>query len=305
MARTPNLKGLTFDGLDFPEDVIVETNSYCNLSCIMCPYPFLKRSKGEMDFQVFTKIVDEVAGISPNSRFWVAILGEPLLGKNLITMLRYARDKGLKHINLNTNATFLTPEMTSQLLDSGIENLHVSLDASSSETYDKIRVGGDFDTSVRNVECFLAEKRKRGITSLQVTAQMIVMEQNEHEAEEFKQYWLSRGAVVKIRLKMGWGAAVTPEDLKAAALKRDIPCAWLLRSVSIHWDGTFAQCDADYEAEYSPGDIKTQTIKEIWDNELAIRRKRTLSLNYLHPPCDTCLDWSVGRAQYFYPAEPK
>jgi radical SAM protein with 4Fe4S-binding SPASM domain len=271
----------------------------------MCPYPFLKRPKGEMELKIFTKIVDEVAEKSPNSRFWVAILGEPLLGKNLVTMLRYARDKGLKHINLNTNATFLTPEMTSQLLDCGIENLHVSLDATTKETYNKIRIGGDFEASARNLEFFLVEKKKRGINSLNAIAQMIIMDQNESEVEEFKQYWLSRGAVVKVRLKMGWGEAVTPEDLKTAALKRDFPCAWLLRSVSIHWDGSFAQCDADYEGKYSPGDIKTQTIKEIWDNELAKRRKATLALDFTQPPCDTCLDWSVGRAQYYYPEEPK
>ena len=100
---------------------------------------------------------------------------------------------------------------------------------------------------------------------------------------------------------MGWGAAVAAEDLKAAAVKRDFPCAWLLRSVSIQWDGRFAQCDADYEGTHSPGNVKTQTIKDVWDNELAVRRTRTLALDFSHAPCDTCLDWSVGRAQMFYP----
>jgi radical SAM protein with 4Fe4S-binding SPASM domain len=303
MARTPKLSGLTFNWMDFPEDVIVETNAHCNLRCIMCPYPFLKRPKGEMDFEVFAKIVDEVAQESPTSRLWVAILGEPLLGKNLVPMLRYAKNKGIKHINLNTNATFLTPKITYKLLDCGIENLLVSLDATTKETYDQIRVKGDFPTVVRNVENFLAEKQRLGLKLPNVIAQFIIMDQNEKEIEDFKSHWLSRGAVVKLRLKMGWGTAVTAEDLQVAAVKRDFPCAWLLRSVSIHWDGQFAQCDADYEATNSPGNIKTQPIKEIWDHELATRRKRTLALDFSNPPCDTCLDWSVGRAEFFYPEE--
>jgi len=54
--RKPRLESLTFDRMSFPEDVIVETFAHCNLRCIMCPYPTLKRPKGEMTLDVFTKI---------------------------------------------------------------------------------------------------------------------------------------------------------------------------------------------------------------------------------------------------------
>jgi sulfatase maturation enzyme AslB (radical SAM superfamily) len=77
--RKPSLDALTFERLPFPEDVIVETFAYCNLRCIMCPYPNLQRSKGEMSFDVFKKIVDEMAMENPCGRLWVAILGEPFL----------------------------------------------------------------------------------------------------------------------------------------------------------------------------------------------------------------------------------
>ena len=301
MIRKPKLEGLTFEQMPFPEDVIVETFAYCNLRCIMCPYPFLKRPKGEMEFSVFRKIVDEVAKENPNGRFWLAILGEPLLGENLFKMLHYARDAGLTNIHLNTNAMCLTQEKTHALLESGIDKLLVSLDAFTKETYDQIRIGGDFDAVVRNLEYFLVEKARLNLEKPDVIAQYIIMDQNAHEVEQFKNFWLPRGAIVKIRLKMGWGKAVEAEDLNAAVVERSFPCPWLLRSVSIHWDGKFAQCDADYEAEHSPGDIRIQTIKEIWDGELAMRRARNWALDFSQPPCDTCKDWSVGRSEWYYP----
>lgn len=303
--RKPRLENLTFENMPFPEDVIVETYAHCNLRCIMCPYPVLKRAKGEMDFAVFTKIADEMARENPDGRLWVAILGEPLLGKNLVKMLFYARDKGIRKIHLNTNATFLTQEMTHELFDCGIDKLLVSLDACTKETYDKIRIGGDFPAVIRNLEYFLAEKKRLGLQKPDVIAQFIVMDQNEHETEAFKKYWLEKGAIVKIRIKMGWGNAVKAEDLAAADIERNFPCPWLLRSVSIHWDGKFAQCDADYEAKYSPGDINFQTIKEVWDGELAKRRERNWALDFNHAPCDTCKDWSVGRAEFYYPQKEK
>ena len=298
--RRPRIEALTFDRLSFPEDVIVETHSYCNLSCIMCPYPNLKRPKGEMDLAVFEKIVNEIAAEVPKSRIWMAIMGEPLLGKNLIKMIRYAKQRGVKSVNLNTNATFLSKEMTRELLEAEVDTILVSLDARTQAAYDKIRIGGDFPTVMKNLTFFLKEKRQQGHTKPDVVAQFIIMEQNEHEVEAFKDFWLSRGVIVKVRLKLGWGDAVSTEDLDVANIKRDFPCPWLLRTASIHWDGRFAQCDADYEGEYSPGDIRYQSIKEVWNGELAKRRERHWQNDFEHPLCRDCKDWSVGRAEFFY-----
>src|SRR4030067_357748 len=100
--RMPSLTGITTDDLPFPADVIVETTSYCNLRCIICPYPLLKRTKGDMDIKIFKKIVDEIQEENPSTGLWVAIMGEPLLrGKRLINMLAYANEKGLENVNLN------------------------------------------------------------------------------------------------------------------------------------------------------------------------------------------------------------
>lgn len=302
--RKPRLESLTFERMSFPEDVIVETFAHCNLRCIMCPYPNLQRPKGEMTLDVFTKIVDEMAMENSRCRLWVAILGEPLLRpQSLFRMLNYARNKGIDNIHLNTNATFLSEEIAHQIFEAGVKDLLISIDAFTKDTYDLIRVGGDFPAVVKNLESFLAEKKRRGLDRPNVIAQYIIMDQNEHEVESFKNHWLSKGAIVKVRLKMGWGSAIETEDLNDAKVERNFPCPWLLRSVSIHWDGTFAQCDADYEGGYSPGDIRTQTIKEVWDGELAKRRENHWNLDFSHPLCQDCKDWSVGRAVFYYPGK--
>src|SRR3989338_7530331 len=96
--RKPKLEGVTKDELPFPADVIVEVTSYCNLRCIICPYPTLKRPKGDMSFEVFKKIVDEIAREDPSAGLWVAIMGEPLIrGEGLLQMLSYPKEK--KHPN--------------------------------------------------------------------------------------------------------------------------------------------------------------------------------------------------------------
>ncbi|MCU0608402.1 MAG: radical SAM protein [Chitinispirillaceae bacterium] len=303
MNRVPLLEDLNLKRVDFPIDIIVETCSFCNLSCIMCPYPTMKRPKGEMAFSTFKKIADEIAREAPaKSRLWVAIIGEPLLrGPALIEMLDYAARTGVQNIHLNTNATFLTAELADQLLALDLKEILISLDALTKETYDRIRVGGDFDRVMKNIEYLLDRKKKMAGKGPAVIVQMIVMDENAHEADAFREYWLARGVIVKIRLKCGWGTICSTEDLDSAAVKRDFPCPWLVRAALVQWNGAFAQCDADFEATYSPGSILKQSIKEVWNTELAQRREKHWNLDFSHPLCSPCKDWSVGRARFYYP----
>ena len=300
----PDLEAVkkTLQRYPFPVDVIVETIAHCNLRCIMCPQPELKRQRGEMSFEIFKKIADEVAKESPETRMWLALMGEVLLmGDKAIEMIRYAKSVGVGSIHLNTNAEMMDSKIADQLIALGVDEIIVGMDGFTEETYDKIRVGGDFKTTVDNVKYLLNKRNEMGMSKPKVVMQIIVMDENEHEVEEFKSYWLAQGAVVKVRPKLGWGTGVKAENLNLPETERTFPCPWLTRTVSIQWNGKFGQCDADYEGEHSPGDIRTQTIKEVWDGELAIRRERHWSGDFTHELCKECKDWSAGRSQFFYP----
>lgn len=63
----------------FPKVVLIDTISYCNLKCSMCFYRNMKRKKGIMSWDLFTKIIDEIADVDKNVRVWMVFLGEALL----------------------------------------------------------------------------------------------------------------------------------------------------------------------------------------------------------------------------------
>ena len=283
---------------DFPVNVIVETSSYCNLKCSICPNPFMKRKKGNMDFDVFKKIVDEVAE-RPETTLWLALLGEPLMNPDqLIDMVYYAKRIGLKDVRLNTNGLLLTERISCELVDAGLDYVLVSVDAVKPSTYKKIRVGGDLAKLIKNIE-HLMSIRYENKSQLKVVVQFIVMEENEKEVEAFKEFWIKRGAIVKVRPKLSWGNTIEAKNLNLEQKDRTYPCPWLMRTVSIQWTGRLAQCDFDYEGIYSPGDVREQTIKEIWDGEIMKRRQKHLKGDFTHPLCSTCRDWQVGLAVYY------
>ena len=303
----PNIQDVKngLEKYDFPRDIIVEATRHCNLRCIMCPYPILKRPKGVMEFSLFKKIVDETAQKDTDTKIWLAIMGEPLLiGEKLIEFISYAKQQGIKNVNLNTNAVFLSSEMAQGLIDCGLDRVIISIDGATEESYNKIRRGGDFNKVCSNVERMLELREASNSSTPEIIVQFIEMEENAGEAETFKEHWLKRNAVVKIRPKLGWGDAVNSAVLDQTAESTErFPCAWLTRTVSIHWDGSFAQCDADYEGTYSPGDLNHQTIEEVWKGEIAKRSEKHWSGDFDFLPCKNCKDWLAGRSYFYYPAK--
>lgn len=300
----PNLVEVrpTLRRTDFPEVVVVETVARCNLSCPMCPQPDLKRARGEMPMPLFHNIVDEVARENPDTDFWLAIMGEPLLmGERFIEMVAYAKRQGLRRVHLNSNACLLTEELARGLIHAGLDEIIVGMDAVTEATYRVVRQGGDFHTTVANVERLIALKKELGVTTPRLIMQFIVMDENEHEVEEFKAFWLARGQVVKLRPKLGWGTGVKADNLTLPDSERNFPCPWLIRTVSIQWNGRLNQCDADFEGAYSPGDLNRQSLREIWNGELARRREKHWSQDFSHDLCKQCKDWAAGRSLFLNP----
>ncbi|MBU1340783.1 MAG: radical SAM protein [Proteobacteria bacterium] len=304
-GRKPKIDDSGLVRLPFPAEIAIETHSYCNFRCIICPYSAMKRPKGIMSKKLLHKIIDEVAKESPDTRLWFAIMGEPLMDKNIISHLKYAKENGAHRLHLNTNGTFLEEQIAKDLADIEVESVYIAIDALSPEIFDKVRPGGDFQRIMRNVENFIKLRNEHPTCNTEIVVQFIVMDENSHEVESFHHYWSKKGVVVKIRLRQGWGVNVDAPDLKNAKIDR-FPCPWLIRTMNVHWTGKVTQCDVDFEEEYSAGDINHQTIKDIWDSELSKRRERHWNYDFEHSLCLNCQDWAAGRAEFLYPnAESK
>jgi radical SAM protein with 4Fe4S-binding SPASM domain len=292
---------------EFPLLVSIETSAYCNLDCIMCPQGKMKRPRGYMEMGLFKKIIDEIAKEAPNTMLWFAIMGEPLLnGKVFLEMLKYAHDKGINDTNLNSNGCVMTKELADGLLDCGLNRIFFGIDAASKKTYEMIRRNGKYEETMANIDYIIRKKKELGLKNPELVMQFIAMKENEHEVELFKEYWLAKGASVKIRPRMGWGGkGVSADNLVIPETERTFPCPWLVRTVSIHWSGNMAQCDGDWSGEYNVGNLKDHTIKELWNGPLKERRERHWNNDFNFLPCSECKDWSAGISYMYHPDDKK
>ena len=131
-----------------PVCLYLEVTNRCNLLCETCPRTFEElEPPADMSWALFTRIVDQYPNIA---RVVLHGVGEPMLVKDLPRMIRYLKDRGT-YVLFNTNGTLLQPKKFPGLIDCGLDELRVSLDAADRATYLKVRGKDFFQRIVRDV----------------------------------------------------------------------------------------------------------------------------------------------------------
>ena len=307
MATAPDLRqiGKTLKQIAFPTRFAVELCADCNLRCSMCHHPQMRRPKGVMPFELWTKLADQVAAHAPRTEVWFSFCGEPLLEPQLLLkMIAYGREAGLESISINTNGVLLTPDLDGPILDSGIERIVFGVDGLSKPVFEKVRLGADHATVYGNIERLLKARERRG-GGPEIFVQFIEMDENEHELEDYRRYWLERGASLKIRNKLSWGGKFdTPLDIP---FEDRIPCPWAITMMHVFWDGRVPRCPGDTEGEEGVGNAWHEPLDVLWA-KLGKYRELHLAHRFDELPerCHTCTDWMVGAAHRVRPhEEPK
>lgn len=140
-----------------PVCLYLEVTNRCNLLCETCPRTFeALEPPADMSWALFTRIVDQVPDIA---RVVLHGVGEPMLVRDLPRMIRYLKDRGT-YVLFNTNGTLLTPKKFEWLVDSGLDELRVSIDAADAATYRRVRGKDFFHRIVRDVGRFTAYQRE-------------------------------------------------------------------------------------------------------------------------------------------------
>ncbi len=169
--------------LALPKYLQVEPVGQCNLRCQMCPIQF--RDDGPpngppafMDFGTFTRLIDEfLPGLE---HLQVQGLGEPMMHPRYFDMVAYAARRGVR-VSSNSNLTLLNPTRAERCVTSGLDELHVSIDGATADTYERIRVRGKLARVLANVELLQEAKRRLASDTPRLRMVAVAMRQNLHE----------------------------------------------------------------------------------------------------------------------------
>jgi MoaA/NifB/PqqE/SkfB family radical SAM enzyme len=111
-------------------------------------------------------------------------VGEPMLVRHLPEMIRYLKARGT-HVLFNTNGTLLAPRKQAEIIDTGLDELRVSLDAAEAATFLKVRGKDMFDRIVRNVSAFTNLQAATGATKPVVSLWLTGLKETVDQLPEF------------------------------------------------------------------------------------------------------------------------
>jgi MoaA/NifB/PqqE/SkfB family radical SAM enzyme len=136
-----------------PVCLYLETTNRCNLLCTTCPRTFEDlEPAADMSWELFTSIVDQFPRIA---RVVLHGVGEPMMVRALPRMIRYLKERGV-YVLFNTNGTLLTQRAGRELIDARLDELRISLDAATPQTFALVRGRDLFARILRNVRAFTA-----------------------------------------------------------------------------------------------------------------------------------------------------
>jgi radical SAM protein with 4Fe4S-binding SPASM domain len=274
---------------DFPPYLQIEPTSICNYRCVFCyqtDNKFNKRSfghMGHMSLDTFKKIVDQAKG---NVEFIsLASRGEPLLCPDFKKMLEYTRGKFF-NLKINTNASLLDEEMSHAILKSGVKTIGFSADAAESSLYSKLRVNGKLDKVVSNIKKFQEIKKKNYSNSKIITRVAGVKVNKQQNLEDMEKYWSDMVDQVAFVDYMPW-----ENVYESKYSKIQTPCSDLWRRMFIWWNGKVNPCDVDYKSELSVGNIKDNTISNLWKSGKykELRKQHEAKFRKNVSPCNRCV----------------
>ena len=75
------------------------------------------------EIEKFTKIIDKITEIKKDTRIWMVFFSKPLMmakkSLSIFDMIKYAKDKGLTDVVVNSNANFMNESNARKLIESG------------------------------------------------------------------------------------------------------------------------------------------------------------------------------------------
>lgn len=266
----------------FPKVLSIEFSSACNAKCIMCPQPEMDRKKENMSEETLKLIIESCKNqpLKKINLFW---MGDSTVDKNMIDKMRIIR-KNLPKVKLylSTNSQLLTHERSDIIIDEHLlDVINFDIDGFTRHTFESIRKRLKFDTVVNNVNYFLT-KLKQSNKKIQTRVTIIDMAPTQHEVKKFVEHWTEKVDKVDVNHYNTWLGSQeernydSNDHLKKEHEKRftesttesfNFSCTHPWEEMVIGADGRVGFCCLDYELSEEIGNIKSNSIKEIWQGD--------------------------------------
>jgi len=289
--------------LPAPKSVKIELTSQCNYRCGFCAHRLRLKNRGEMRWELYTRLVSEMvdAGVEELGMFFI---GESFMCQWLPKAVEFAKRRGIAYTFLTTNASLSTPERVKACMEAGLDSLKFSMNNADEEQFVEITQVKPrlFRAALANLKAAKAIRDEGGhgcglyASSIRYDGeQQVRMQELVDQIVPYvdEHYWLplySMGSLAQEREEELGYRPIAGNQGRLGALREPLPCWSAFTEGHITYDGKLSACCFDAGDKWVMADLTEVSFMEGWNSE-AFRNLREAHLrrDVSGTICESCV----------------
>lgn len=273
---------------DFPLHLDIETTDLCNLKCPMCSRTIMDNNEKIKKNRFISKeeymhIIDQACEHGVKS-IKLQYLGEPLLHKDIVFQVKYAKQRGVLDVMLNTNGVLLTKKMSTDLLEAGLDKIFISFDAVNPKLYEQQRVGTSMGLVIDNIYNLVKIRNKISPkTFIRLTMVLYPDPIWKKQFEAMKIMW--DGLIDAL----GYGLYNERDKYKKVEFQKadGFVCQQIFQRMFLKCNGNVSICCTDEYDTFNIGNWRKDKLYDLWNSE-KYKKIRENHINNKYDIYETC-----------------
>jgi radical SAM protein with 4Fe4S-binding SPASM domain len=200
------------------------------------------------------------------------------------------------HLKLFTNGSLLHKnDFIRKIIESPLDDITISLDATTKEEYEEVRKNLSFDQLIKNIKELYELIQKESPNKI-LRLSVLALKANEKSHKDFFDKMKGYADILEITNPHNFGGFVDVEVKNAYRVKKRYPCYYFWSRLTVFPDGIVSICGDDFLNEYVAGNLYEQTVEEIWKSK-AFEKARELHLKEEFGKIKICKDCT---SHYFW-----
>lgn len=291
-----------------PVSISIEPTTACNLGCPECPsgLKMFSRETGNIKQDDAKKWLHEMAPFITYINFYFQ--GEPFIHPGFLDLVKLASSYNI-YTSTSTNGHFLHDDLARKTVESGLDRLIISIDGTTQEVYEQYRIHGKLDKVLAGAKNIIRWKKTLKKNTPHVIFQFLVVKPNQHQIDDVRVLARKLG-VDEVRFKTAQvydyqnGNVLIPTLEKYSRYRKnadgtysvknrlDNHCWRMWSGTVVTWDGKVVPCCFDKDASHQLGDLREQTLAEVWNSKKYRHFRESLFKN--RSEIDICANCSEG-----------
>ena len=308
-----------FPSLAFqPRSIQIECTTRCNLKCTMCEISYWSEKGGNLEVEKLERMVQHLPRLR---RVDLTGVGEGLMNREFFQGIEFLKSRGI-YVTLNDNFTMMTEKNARRIIELGVDQIFLSLDGATKQTFESIRIGADFDKVIANTRRLIEMRRELRRKRPEVKINSVVTTSNYREMPGIVEIAHDLGVgmvsfvnviIFEVTHQLGTSSVRNPLDdqiRETLALAKKLgvlvkielfdklpvgQCDFPWTRNFVTYDGYLHPCcyttqtgDRTAQNQRSFGNLIEKSFEEIWTGDYYSSFRRKMADGILPNPCGSC-----------------